>query len=138
MTSVRRVAVGALGGILTVTGIALLVLPGPGFVLVAAGLAVLATQFVWAERPLAYAKDKARVGMNEVAHSTLRAGMAVVAAVGLLAVGVCEIAGVVDVPLMNGLTAGMLLLSGLALIATVVYARRSGRRTVPEDAGPDR
>jgi hypothetical protein len=38
------------------------VLPGPGFVLVAAGLAVLATQFEWARRPLD-AKDKAQQGI---------------------------------------------------------------------------
>lgn len=48
----KRVALVVVGGALTLAGVALLVLPGPGFVLVAAGLALLATQFAWATRPL--------------------------------------------------------------------------------------
>ena len=69
----KRSVVAVVGGLLTLTGIALLVLPGPGFVLVAAGLAVLATQFAWAKRPLDYATNKAHQGMDEVARSRLRA-----------------------------------------------------------------
>jgi hypothetical protein len=42
----------ALGAVLLLAGIALLVLPGPGFVLIAAGLALLATRFDWAKKPL--------------------------------------------------------------------------------------
>ena len=43
--TVKTTVIAVLGGLLTLAGIALLVLPGPGFVLVAAGLAVLATRF---------------------------------------------------------------------------------------------
>src|SRR3954465_12717494 len=70
---VKTVVVGVLGGLLTLAGIALLVLPGPGFVLGAAGLAVLATQFDWAKKPLDYAKEKAVEGMEEVGRSPWRA-----------------------------------------------------------------
>jgi len=135
---VRRVAVAVVGGALTLAGIALLVLPGPGFVLVAAGLAILATKFAWAARPLAYAKDKAQVGMDEVAQSTARTVLAVVGAVALLAAGVLEVAGV-DLPLVNLLTASLLVLSGIGLLGTIVYARRRGgaaQRTAA--AAPDR
>jgi hypothetical protein len=130
---VKRMAAAVLGGALTVGGIALLVLPGPGFVLVAAGLAVLATQFAWAARPLAYAKDKARAGMDEVARSRLRAALAVAAALGLLTTGVVEIAGV-DLPLVTTVTAVLLIISGLALVGTVVHARRSGGSPGPGSA----
>lgn len=127
----RRVVVALVGGTLTLAGIALLVLPGPGFVLVAAGLAVLATQFAWAARPLAYAKGKAQVGMDEVAHSTGRAALAVVGAAALLVAGALEIAGF-DLPMVNVVTAALLILSGVALLGTVVYARvRGGSRRAP-------
>jgi uncharacterized protein (TIGR02611 family) len=122
---VRRVAVAVIGGALTLAGVALLVLPGPGFVLVAAGLAILATKFAWAARPLAYAKDKAQVGMDEVAQSKPRTALAVVGALALLVAGVLEVAGV-DLPLVNVLTASLLVLSGVGLLGTIVYARRRG------------
>ena len=53
-----RVAVGALGTGIVVLGIVLIPLPGPGWLIVFAGLAVLATEFVWAERLLAFARGK--------------------------------------------------------------------------------
>lgn len=123
--SVKRATVAVVGGALTLAGIALLVLPGPGFVLVAAGLALLATQFAWAARPLAYAKDRAQVGMDEVAHSRWRMVVAVLAGLGLMATGVLEMAGV-NLPLVNLLTASLLILSGVGLLGTIVYARRNG------------
>jgi uncharacterized protein (TIGR02611 family) len=129
----KRVAVAVVGGALTLAGIALLVLPGPGFVLVAAGLAVLATKFAWAARPLEYAKDKAQVGMDEVAQSKRRTALAGAGALALLVAGVLEIAGV-DLPLVNVVTAAMLLISGIGLIGTLVYAWRRGAATSRETA----
>jgi hypothetical protein len=43
-----------------------MVLPGPGVLLIIAGLAVLATEYVWAQRMLNYAKDKAEQAKNRV------------------------------------------------------------------------
>ena len=123
----KKTAVAVLGGILTLGGIALLVLPGPGFVLIAAGLAVLATQFEWARKPLDYAKGKARQGIEEVSRSRWRMVLAVVAAVALLAVGVAEFTPWVDLPFVTGLSAALLILSGLALLGTLVYAQRQRR-----------
>ena len=40
-------------------GIALLVLPGPGWLLIFIGLTILATEYVWAQRLLNAAKRKA-------------------------------------------------------------------------------
>ena len=121
--TVKTVVVAVLGGLLTLAGIALLVLPGPGFVLVAAGLAVLATRFSWAKKPLDYAKDKAQEGVEEVGKSPWRAAGAVVAALVLVALGVLALIGV-ELPLMNTLTAVVLIISGLFLIGTVLFARR--------------
>ena len=47
-------------------GIALLVLPGPGWLLIFIGLAILATEYVWAERLLAAAKRKAEQAKDVV------------------------------------------------------------------------
>jgi hypothetical protein len=120
---VKTVVVAVLGGLLTLGGIALLVLPGPGFVLVAAGLAVLATEFQWARRPLEYAKGKATDGVHQVGRSGWRAAGAAVCALALVAVGVVDLAGV-DLPLVNAISAVLLVVSGLFLVGTVVYARR--------------
>ena len=121
--SVKTVVVAVLGGLLTLAGIGLLVLPGPGFVLVAAGLAVLATRFSWAKKPLDYAKDKAEQGIEEVGKSPLRAAGAAIDASVLIALGVLALAGV-DLPFVNALTAVILIISGLFLIGTIFFARR--------------
>lgn len=49
----RRIVVGVIGATLVVIGIALFVLPGPGVVVLAAGLGVLSLEFAFARRWLA-------------------------------------------------------------------------------------
>jgi hypothetical protein len=49
-SAAKRVAIEALGWILVVVGIAALILPGPGLLALFAGVALLATQYEWAER----------------------------------------------------------------------------------------
>lgn len=48
--AVRRVIVSVLGATVLLIGIALLVLPGPAFVVIPLGLAILATEYAWARR----------------------------------------------------------------------------------------
>ena len=55
---VIRVAWMSFGFILVVLGIILLPLPGPGWLVIAAGLVVLAQDFVWAERTLAIVRNR--------------------------------------------------------------------------------
>ena len=55
--SSKRIAVTVVGGGLVALGLAMLVLPGPGIVVVVAGLAVLATEYVWAATALERAKS---------------------------------------------------------------------------------
>ena len=121
--AVKTAVIAVLGGLLTLAGIGLLVLPGPGFVLVAAGLAVLATRFSWAKKPLDYARDKAEQGIEEVGKSPLRAAGAAIAALVLIALGVLALAGI-DLPFVNTLSAVVLIISGLFLIGTIFFARR--------------
>ncbi len=55
----RRLIVLVVGCTVLLLGVALLVLPGPAFVVIPVGLAILATEFVWARRLLARVKREA-------------------------------------------------------------------------------
>jgi uncharacterized protein (TIGR02611 family) len=63
----KRIGVAIGGGLLVLIGVALLVLPGPGWLFIFLGLGVLATEFVWAERMLMKAKAKAQEAKDKVA-----------------------------------------------------------------------
>lgn len=54
----RKIAVLILGTAVLAVGVALLVLPGPAFLVIPAGLAILGTEFLWARRLLRYGKDR--------------------------------------------------------------------------------
>lgn len=59
--STKRIAVFVIGVALVLLGIALIPLPGPFSIpLMIAGLAVLATEFIWAEKMLDQVKDKTK------------------------------------------------------------------------------
>jgi tellurite resistance protein TerC len=47
-----------MGATLIAIGLALLFLPGPGLVVIAVGLALLSSEFVWARRWLARVREK--------------------------------------------------------------------------------
>jgi uncharacterized protein (TIGR02611 family) len=47
---VRRVIVSVIGATVLLIGVALLVLPGPAFIVIPVGLAILATEYAWARR----------------------------------------------------------------------------------------
>jgi uncharacterized protein (TIGR02611 family) len=53
---VRRVIVSVVGATVLLIGIALLVLPGPAFIVIPVGLAILATEYAWARRWLRKAR----------------------------------------------------------------------------------
>jgi len=56
----KRIAVGIVGGSVLVVGIAMIVLPGPAFIVIPAGLGILAIEFAWARSWLRKIKDKAQ------------------------------------------------------------------------------
>lgn len=57
MRAVRRFVVGVVGATILLGGVCLLVLPGPAFVVIPIGLAVLAIEFEWARRMLRRARE---------------------------------------------------------------------------------
>lgn len=56
---IKRIAVGVIGGVVTVVGVVALVAPGPGWLIIFAGLGILATEFAWAALVLEKAKKSA-------------------------------------------------------------------------------
>lgn len=63
----KRVAVSIVGFVLVLGGLAGLALPIlPGWLLIIAGLAVLGTEYTWAQRTLDTAKARAKQAANKV------------------------------------------------------------------------
>lgn len=50
LRTARRIVVAVVGATLLLAGLAMLLLPGPGLVVIPIGLAVLSTEFLWARR----------------------------------------------------------------------------------------
>lgn len=87
LSNTKRLVVLVLGTALVATGLAMLILPGPGILVSIVGLAVLATEFAWAERTLDRSKARAIDAANKVAASAAsRIGLGV-SAIGFMVVG---------------------------------------------------
>ena len=71
----KRILVALIGGTVVLVGVLMIVLPGPAMVVIPAGLAILATEFVWARRAMRRAKGmaaKARRGSPFIARLLAR------------------------------------------------------------------
>lgn len=58
--SAKRIAVTVAGGTFVVGGLAMLVLPGPGILVVVLGFAILGTEYAWAAAALERTKQTAQ------------------------------------------------------------------------------
>ncbi len=72
MKAVKRVGLEVVGWLLLVAGIAALVLPGPGLLMIFASLAILSQQYEWAERRLDPIKYRALKGAAESVENVPR------------------------------------------------------------------
>ncbi len=61
---VRKIFVLLIGLTVLIVGILMLVLPGPAFIVIPAGLGILATEFIWAKNALQKVKEKATQSMQ--------------------------------------------------------------------------
>jgi uncharacterized protein (TIGR02611 family) len=85
-----RISFALFGFLVVLTGVAMLVLPGPGLLVIAIGLGILALEFAWAERLLERTVDRMEDAADTVrraskAQQLLLAGVLAVASVALLA-----------------------------------------------------
>ena len=77
---VWRVIIGLIGGLITVFGAIALVGPGPGILIVLAGLGILATEFAWAARVMVHTRTYAQKAAD-------KAGIPKWAQLAMIAVG---------------------------------------------------
>ena len=136
-STAKRVAIEGAGWILVVVGIAALVLPGPGLLALFAGVALLATQYEWAERRLEPVKQKALSTATDSVKTWPRIILSAVGAAWLVGLGVLwglrpEAPSWWPVAdrwwLMGGWgTGGTLIASGILAGAMIVYSYRNFR-----------
>jgi uncharacterized protein (TIGR02611 family) len=86
---VWRVLIGFVGGLITVVGAIALVGPGPGILIVLAGLGILASEFAWAARVMVHTRTYAqkaadKAGIPKWAQFALIALAAVISIIAIL------------------------------------------------------
>ena len=67
---VWRIFIGVLGGTITVLGAIALVAPGPGVLILLAGLGILASEFAWASRAISKTRSIAQTTADKVGIPT--------------------------------------------------------------------
>jgi len=126
MKSVRRVVVTLVGAAVVVVGLALMPLPGPGLLIVAVGLAILATEYAWARRLLDRTRDKARDAQRTAVASPLRTAGTVLCALGLVGLGVLAFLAP-ELPLASPAAGVGLIIGGVVLLTTTWITYRQAR-----------
>ena len=66
--AVKRIIVAIIGFTVLIIGVAMIILPGPAFIVIPLGLAILATEFVWARKLLKRIKNTLRRQKEEDKH----------------------------------------------------------------------
>lgn len=124
--SLKRASVAIAGALLLAVGVVLLVLPGPGLLLVLAGLLILASEFPAVERYVEPVRTRAMQGAEQSVATPWRiAGSATVGAL-LIAAGV--VWGLVPwLPLHGWSTGSSLMLSGVVVFALLIWSYRRVR-----------
>ncbi|MEU8732506.1 PGPGW domain-containing protein [Streptomyces tendae] len=124
--SIRRTALGTLGALLLLIGVALLVLPGPGLLLVFAGVVLLARAVPALDRFVAPVRDRAMRAAEESVSSGWRIAGSVLVGLFLLAAGVAW--GLVpELPYSGWATGASLIVSGFVLFALLGWSHRRVR-----------
>jgi uncharacterized protein (TIGR02611 family) len=95
-----RVGVGVVGALILALGLAAIPLPGPGWLIVFAGLFVLATEFLWAERLLEFTKRQVKRWTDWVGRQPIWVRLLIMVATAAFVYGVVvvtlHLAGVPD------------------------------------------
>lgn len=61
-SAVRKAVIAVIGTTVLLIGVALIVLPGPAFIVIPLGLGILATEFLWARRVI----ERGRAVVNKI------------------------------------------------------------------------
>jgi hypothetical protein len=134
----KRILIAIAGGIVVLIGVALLVLPGPGLLVVLAGLLILAAEFPVLERYVDPVRDRAMQAAEDSVSSPLRIAGSVCVGLGLIGAGI--VWGLWPELPFGGWSAGSsLILSGLILFALLIWSYRKvqARRAAQAARGSD-
>lgn len=125
--ALRRAVLSLLGVLITLAGVAMLALPGPGALVIVLGLWVLALEYEWAERRLDAVKDKVIEAAHAAAASRLRVAGSLLIALAMLLGGIAW--GLhEDWPFSDWWTAGSFAGGGILAAATTIWARMDHTR----------
>jgi hypothetical protein len=119
----KRILITVAGAVLLVVGVLLLVLPGPGLLLVLAGLLLLASEFPALERYVDPVRDRAMKAAEDSVSSPLRIAGSVLAGLALLAAGIVW-GTVKSLPFGGWSTGSSLILSSVILFALLIWSYR--------------
>jgi len=86
-----RIGFGLVGVLVLIGGLIMLVTPGPAFVLIPIGLAMLSMEFIWAERLLEKSLEQAAIAQEKAAQTT-RTQRILAAIATVLAIAACILA----------------------------------------------
>jgi uncharacterized protein (TIGR02611 family) len=92
MKHAYRVGVGIVGFVVLCAGVVMIPFPGPGWLVVIAGLAILSTEFSWAERLLDFTKKHVFGWMHWVGAQSIWVRLLIGTATALLVYGVIVLA----------------------------------------------
>jgi uncharacterized protein (TIGR02611 family) len=95
---IYRVAFALTGLIVLLAGVAMLVLPGPAFVVIPIGLAMLALEFAWAENMLEKALERAEAAKGAVKKTSRAQRIFGAMAIALGVAAAIAVAVVYDLP----------------------------------------
>jgi len=137
--ALRRVLFTLVGVALVAVGVLLLVLPGPGLLLVLAGLIVLANEYPWAQRYVAPVRRQAIVAARFSVASRLRIAWTALVGLALLVAGIVWMT-VPSLPFGGVGTGSSLALSGVILLGLLGYSawRWGGERKHAASAAEQR
>ncbi|HEX6401812.1 MAG TPA: PGPGW domain-containing protein [Pseudonocardiaceae bacterium] len=124
----RRILVTVAGLALCVAGVGLLILPGPGLLLLLAGLVLLANEYPWARRMTAPVRKQAMRSAAQSVASTWRISATALCGLALAAAGIAWIL-VPALPFGGVATGSSLIVSGIVLLALLIYSYRRFRQS---------
>ncbi|SEO48747.1 PGPGW domain-containing protein [Actinacidiphila rubida] len=126
---VKRVALATAGTLVLLLGVALLVLPGPGTLLVLAGLVILGRAVPAVSRFEEPVRVRAMQAMEASVASGWRIAGSVLTGLGLIAAGVVwGVRPVSGLPFAGWSTGSSLILSGVVLLGLLAWSHRRVRR----------
>ncbi|MGQ0632321.1 MAG: PGPGW domain-containing protein [Sporichthyaceae bacterium] len=117
----RKIGITLLGGLITLAGIAMIPLPGPGWLVVVLGLWVLSKEYEWADRLLDKIRDKVIDAAHAAAGNRWSTTLSVISALAMI-VGGLYWASNEDLPFSSWTSGGFLAGGGVLALATIAWS----------------